>query len=81
MTPALADLLDGLRVVSVPLVVPFRGIRHREVALVHGPAGWGEFGPFLEYGPAEAARWLAAAVECAWEGLPAPLRGSPEKEV
>ena len=31
--------------------VPFRGVTTREVALVEGPAGWGEFGPFLEYEP------------------------------
>ena len=35
--------------------VRFRGITEREVALIDGPAGWGEFGAFLEYGPAEAA--------------------------
>ena len=35
-----------------------------------GPAGWGEFGPFLEYAPPEASRWLAAAVEAAWHGWP-----------
>ena len=74
MTPTLDDLLCGLRVVSMPLTVPFRGIRHREVALLRGPAGWGEFGPFLEYGPAEAARWLGSAIECAWQGLPEPVR-------
>jgi len=43
---------------------------------MEGPTGWGEFGPFLEYGPAEAARWLASAVESAWLGWPDPLRGS-----
>lgn len=74
MTPTLDELLDGLHVVTVPLTVRFRGIGHREVALVRGPAGWGEFGPFLEYEPPEAARWLASAIECAWQGLPAPVR-------
>lgn len=74
MTPTLDELLDGLHVVTVPLTVRFRGIGHREVALVRGPAGWGEFGPFLEYEPAEAARWLASAIECAWWGLPTPVR-------
>lgn len=72
--PALAELLAGVRVVSIPLRVPFRGVRVREVALLRGPAGWGEFGPFLEYGPREAARWLAAAVEAGWQGWPAPVR-------
>jgi O-succinylbenzoate synthase len=56
--------------------LPFRGVTTREVALVEGPCGWGEFGPFLEYGPAEASRWLASAVESAWVGWPDPLRGS-----
>ncbi|PKW26429.1 o-succinylbenzoate synthase [Phycicoccus duodecadis] len=72
--PPLPELLGSLHVVAVPLRVPFRGIVTREVALVRGPAGWGEFGPFLEYGPPEAARWLAAAVESAWEAWPEPLR-------
>ncbi|HEX7163578.1 MAG TPA: O-succinylbenzoate synthase, partial [Trebonia sp.] len=35
----------------------FRGITVREGALIQGPAGWGEFSPFAEYGPAESARW------------------------
>ncbi|GAA3937155.1 o-succinylbenzoate synthase [Actinomadura viridis] len=52
----------------------FRGITRREGVLVHGPAGWGEFSPFAEYGPAECARWLAAAREAAHDGWPAPLR-------
>src|SRR5262245_48548265 len=54
--------------------VRFRGIMVREVALIDGPAGWGEFGPFLEYEPAEAAHWLAAAIEAAYEPSPEILR-------
>ncbi len=72
--PGLDELLAGLRVVSIPMRVRFRGIDHREAALVRGPAGWGEFAPFLEYGPDEAAPWLASAIESAWVGWPAPLR-------
>ena len=56
--------------------VPFRGIRHREALLLHGPAGWGEFSPFLEYDAAESARWLAAALEAAWTGWPEPVRNA-----
>lgn len=63
-----------MRVVALPMRVRFRGITTREVALLEGPAGWGEFGPFPEYGPAESSRWLAAAVEAAWEGWPEPRR-------
>ncbi len=56
--------------------VRFRGVAVREVALLEGPAGWGEFGPFLEYAVPEASRWLAAAVEAAWAGWPAPVRST-----
>jgi o-succinylbenzoate synthase len=52
----------------------FRGITVREGALIEGPAGWAEFSPFAEYGPRESARWLAAALEAAWDGWPAPVR-------
>lgn len=56
--------------------VKFRGITEREALLLHGPAGWGEFCPFPEYGDAEASRWLAAAIEAGWDGFPAPLRSA-----
>jgi O-succinylbenzoate synthase len=42
--------------------------------LLRGPAGWGEFAPFLEYDPVESAAWLAAAYEAATVGWPAPVR-------
>ncbi len=74
--PDLAEVLDGLRVVRLPLTVRFRGVDEREVALVRGPRGWGEFAPFVEYRPPEAARWLAATLEAAWTGWPAPVRGT-----
>ncbi|MET9328305.1 o-succinylbenzoate synthase [Tsukamurella sp. NPDC003166] len=54
--------------------VRFRGITAREVVVFDGPAGWGEFGPFPEYDDAEAAHWLRAGIEAAYEGFPAPLR-------
>ena len=72
--PDLSDLLAGARVVSVPMRVKFRGILHREALLLPGPAGWGEFAPFPEYDDAEAAPWLAAALEAAGEGYPEPVR-------
>jgi o-succinylbenzoate synthase len=54
--------------------VKFRGITMREGALIEGPAGWGEFSPFAEYGPKESARWLASALESATRDWPAPVR-------
>ena len=74
--PDLDTVLAGLRVVAIPMRVRFRGVTVREAALVEGPAGWGEFSPFLEYAPAEASRWLASAVESAWRGWPEPRRTS-----
>jgi len=69
-----ADLIDGLRAFAIPMRTRFRGIDVREGALVPGPAGWAEFSPFPEYGPAESARWLACAVEAATAPWPQPLR-------
>ncbi len=54
--------------------VRFRGITVREVALIDGPAGWGEFGAFLEYEPPEAAHWLASGIESAYGARPSALR-------
>jgi o-succinylbenzoate synthase len=70
----LAGLLPTLRAYAIPMRHPFRGITVREGALLLGPAGWGEFSPFAEYGPAESARWLASAIESATIGWPAPVR-------
>src|SRR4051812_47812216 len=62
------DLTSDVHVVRLPMVVPFRGVREREALLLRGPAGWGEFSPFLEYDDAESSRWLAAAIEAGWSG-------------
>src|SRR3954447_11717645 len=59
---------------SVPMRTRFRGIVVRDGVLVQGPAGWGEFSPFWDYGVAESRRWWAAAHEAATEGWPAPVR-------
>ena len=58
------------------MTVRFRGVTQRRGLLLHGPAGWGEFAAFEEYPDTEAVRWLAAAVEAACDGWPAPLRTS-----
>lgn len=71
--PLLGELLDRLHVVALPMRVRFRGITTREVALIEGPAGWGEFGAFVEYLPPQAAHWLAAGIEAAYRPPP-PVR-------
>ncbi|GAA4684040.1 o-succinylbenzoate synthase [Nocardioides nanhaiensis] len=63
-----------LRVLSIPMRTRFRGLEHREVALLEGPAGWGEWSPFLEYDAEVAAPWLACAREAAAGDWPDPVR-------
>jgi|SRR5579875_855157 len=74
MLPGADDLAEGARVVALPMVTRFRGITVREAALIEGPAGWTEFAPFPEYDDAEAAAWLAAAVDFGWSEPPAARR-------
>ena len=63
-------LLETLRVVALPMKTNFRGVTVREVALIQGEYGWGEFSPFLEYDDAESAPWLACAIEAATQPKP-----------
>ena len=70
------QLLDTLRVIALPTKTNFRGITVREVALFKGEYGWAEFSPFLEYDDAEAAHWLASAVEAATTPRPQLFRTS-----
>ena len=65
------QLLASLQVVALPLKSKFRGITVREVALFKGPAGWGEFAPFLEYDDRESSTWLLSAIDAATN--PAPM--------
>jgi O-succinylbenzoate synthase len=74
MIPPLADLIDSARVVALPMHSRFRGVEVREALLFEGPEGWAEFSPFTEYDDAEAATWLAAAIDFAWRKQPAPVR-------
>ena len=70
----IAGMLEELRAFAIPMPVRFRGVTVREGALIEGPAGWGEFSPFAEYGPRECARWLASALESATGDWPTPVR-------
>lgn len=72
--PPLQEVLDNLFTVEIPMTVTFRGVNSRQSALICGPYGWGEFAPFLEYGPQESAAWLACALEAAWLPTPEPVR-------
>jgi O-succinylbenzoate synthase len=70
------QLLDSLRIIALPMKTNFRGISVREVALIKGSHGWGEFSPFLEYDDAESAPWLASAIEAATTPQPKLYRTS-----
>jgi o-succinylbenzoate synthase len=72
--PSLDDLLERLHVVALPMRVRFRGVTVRELALIDGPAGWGEFGAFVEYQPPEAAAWLGSAIGAAYRPPPPARR-------
>jgi O-succinylbenzoate synthase len=72
--PDLHDLLAEARVVALPMATRFRGVTVREAMLLHGPEGWTEFSPFVEYDDAEASAWLAAAIDFGWAPQPAPVR-------
>ena len=72
--PSLSELLEGARVVALPLVTRFRGIELREAMLLRGPEGWTEFSPFTEYDDAEASNWLRGAIDFGWSPTPTPLR-------
>ncbi|WP_116248548.1 o-succinylbenzoate synthase [Nocardiopsis sp. FIRDI 009] len=72
--PGPEDGPAGGRAFAIGLRNRFRGITVREGMLVRGPAGWGEFSPFAEYGPRESSRWWAACHEAAHRGWPAPVR-------
>jgi O-succinylbenzoate synthase len=72
----LDDLLATLRVIALPTRTNFRGINLREVALMQGPQGWGEFSPFLEYDDKECRPWLATAIEAATVARPTRYRDS-----
>ena len=66
----LNEILESLQVLSLPTRTNFRSVSKREVALFKGPNGWGEFSPFLEYKAEEAAYWLGAGIEAAFNDLP-----------
>lgn len=72
--PTVDEILERAHVVSLPMNVKFRGVTTREALLIDGPAGWGEFAPFLEYDAVESSSWLVAGLEAAWQGFPEPLR-------
>ena len=70
----LRELLATARVVAVPLRTRFRGVDVREALLLEGPQGWTEFSPFVEYDDAEAAAWLAGAIDFGWNAPPPARR-------
>ena len=68
-------LLASMQVVALPLKSKFRGITVRELAVFEGPAGWGEFAPFLEYDDVESSTWLLSAIDAATNPAPMAYRG------
>ncbi|MBC2682284.1 o-succinylbenzoate synthase [Corynebacterium anserum] len=73
---ALDELTARAHFLSLPLRVPFRGVDRREVCLFDASTRWSEWSPFLEYGPEEAARWLAHAVDYGFGAV----KATPERD-
>lgn len=72
--PSAEELVERAHVVALPMATRFRGTVVREAVLLEGPLGWSEFAPFPEYPDAEAATWLAAAIDFGWRAQPHPVR-------
>ncbi|MEO9327797.1 o-succinylbenzoate synthase [Gordonia aurantiaca] len=72
--PDVEELLATAVAVRLPMRTRFRGLTWRETMVFAGPAGWGEFGPFVEYDDREAANWLRAGIEAACIGPPPAVR-------
>lgn len=72
--PSSRELRQVAHVVALPLTTRFRGLDVREAVLLRGPSGWCEFAPFPEYEDAEAASWLAAAIDFGWGSEPPLVR-------
>ncbi len=73
--PNLDSLLQDCHVVSIPLRTAFRGLNHREVMILQGPQGPGEWAAFPEYSDKEAAAWLRSGIEQAFDySVPFPSK-------
>ncbi len=72
--PPVEEILEAAKVVALPMRTRFRSITRREALIFRGPAGWGEFAPFVEYDDEESAPWLAAGIEAAYLGPPVAQR-------
>jgi O-succinylbenzoate synthase len=71
--PDIDVLIERSHVVQIPLVTPFRGLNYREVMLIEGDQGPGEWAAFTEYSDEEAAWWLASALEQAFDDSLPPM--------
>ena len=70
----MSEIFASAKVFTIPMVHRFRGTTVREGMVLRGPAGVGEFAPFLDYSDADALPWLRAALEAATIGFPSPRR-------
>lgn len=76
---ALDELIARAHPIALPMRVPFRGVEVREVCLFDATTRWSEWSPFVEYEPAEAARWLKHAIDFGFGGVKAqPVRDRVE---
>ena len=70
----ISELLAKVEVVGIPTRTNFRGVQVREIALIKGARGWGEFSPFADYSLERDALWLQSAIEASNHSFPEPIR-------
>ena len=74
----LPDWVELVAGYGIDLTMRFRGIDRREGLVLRGPAGWGEFSPFLDYEGDELLGWWRACEEACTRGFPTPVRDRVE---
>lgn len=66
--PSLKEIVLNTYFISLPMKIEFNSIKNREILLIRGPKGWGEFSPFTESNNLSSSLFLVSAIESAWIG-------------
>ena len=77
--PRVDEIIQASHVLNIPLKYSFRDLQMREVLLIEGTHGPGEWAAFTEYPDEVAAVWLCSALEQAFDGGVAVPRGNADR--
>jgi O-succinylbenzoate synthase len=73
---SIADIAEQSVPFALNLTSTFRKTSIRTGVLISGTSGWGEFAPFPEYDDEVCSRWLAGALEAAFDTFPTKVRSA-----